>query len=104
MKYIIPIELISESYIKDDLKQQIPAKTYKKVFASKKSAKQSEFFNAAAAGLRSDCTFIIRFFEYNGQKLLRYPAGEDGRVYKIYRTFETDDGGIELYCEVKAGG
>lgn len=105
MRFITPIELISERYIKDNLKQQISTKTYKKIFAAKKSAKQSEFFNAAAKGLKPDKTFIVHTMDYNNQTILRYPTGEEGKIYSIYRTYDREDECLtELHCEVRVGG
>jgi len=97
------IQLISQTYAKDDIGQQIPSIEYKKVFASEKSIGQNEFFLAGQSRIKPEKCFIVRQIDYNGEAKIRYPADNEGTVYSIYRTFPAKNEMIELYCEVRAG-
>lgn len=65
------------------------------IFASKKSIRQSEFYQAAATGLKPELTFVIRTIEYNDEPQLEF----NGKTYNIIRTYEKEnDDFIELVC------
>ena len=72
----------------------ITAPLDRQVYAEKKSIRQTEFYQAAATGLRPELTFVIWTREYGGEKKLKY----NGKTYEIIRTFEPDDENIELVC------
>jgi SPP1 family predicted phage head-tail adaptor len=65
------------------------------IFAEKKSIRQSEFYQAAATGLRPEIMFEVNSFEYNNEPMLEY----EGKTYNIIRTFQKDAETIELVCE-----
>lgn len=65
------------------------------VFAKKKSVRQSEFYQAAANGLKPEITFEIHAFEYNDEKKLRY----NDKLYNVIRTFEVNEEKLEIICE-----
>lgn len=65
------------------------------VFAEKKSIKQSEFYQAAAVGLKPEITFIIRTIEYEQETLLEYNL----KPFTIIRTYEKEDEFTELICQ-----
>lgn len=65
------------------------------VFADKQSIRQSEFYQAAAAGLKPELTFIIRTCEYNQEPMLEY----NSKTYNIIRTYEKENEFIELVCQ-----
>ncbi|GLC32917.1 phage head closure protein [Clostridium omnivorum] len=65
------------------------------VFADKQSIRQSEFYQAAAVGLKPEFTFIIRTCEYNQEPMLEY----NSKTYNIIRTYEKDNELIELICQ-----
>lgn len=88
------ISLISETYTENDIGDFIPVETYTEVFASKKSIRQSEFYQAQAAGLKPSIAFDVRSVEYNDEKLLEY----DGKKYGIMRAYDRSEF-IELICE-----
>ena len=73
--------------------------TYRKVFAQRKSVKQSEFYAAAQAGLKPALLFSMLVAEYHGEEQLEY----DGVAYKIIRTYQKGIDTIELTCEKVAG-
>lgn len=88
------INLISETYTENDMGDFIPIEIYAEVFASKKSIRQSEFYQAQAAGLKPSIAFDVRSMEYNGEKLL----GHEGEKYRIIRTYDRGEF-VELICE-----
>lgn len=65
------------------------------VFADKQSIRQSEFYQAAAVGLKPELTFIIRTCEYNQEPQLEF----NSKTYNIIRTYEKDSEFIELICQ-----
>jgi SPP1 family predicted phage head-tail adaptor len=72
------------------------SETFKQVFANKKSATRSEFYQAAAAGMKVDIVFEIRLVDYSGEKEIRY----NSKRHKVIRTYETGGDNIELSCMV----
>lgn len=89
------IELITISNSTTDKGDTIKAKVYRKTFAQEKSVRQSEFYQAAANGLRPDITFIVWTREYKGEQSLRY----NGQDYQIIRTYKANSEETELICQ-----
>lgn len=65
------------------------------IFANKKSIKQSEFYQAAAVGLKPEITFEIRSIDYEQELLLEY----NNKSFTIIRTYEKENEFIELVCQ-----
>lgn len=70
------------------------------VFANKKSVTQTEFYQAAATGLRPELKFEVRVIEYNKESTLSY----EEKTYSIIRTYEVDSEKIELVCSGLVNG
>ena len=68
--------------------EPIQSLEYREIFANKKSVRQSEFYQASVAGLKPELVFEVHSFEYDNDIKLRYPSGEDGKVYDIIRTYD----------------
>ncbi|UNC91693.1 head-tail adaptor protein [Candidatus Contubernalis alkaliaceticus] len=66
--------------------------------ANQKSVRQTEFYQAAASGLRPEIAFEIRSSEYEGEKTVKYPAAEEGEEYTVYRSYDRGNGFLELIC------
>jgi phage head-tail adaptor, putative, SPP1 family len=66
----------------------------REVFANKKSVRQSEFYQAIAAGLKPEIVFEVREQEYHDEKKARY--GETD--YHIIRTYSRNGEIMELVC------
>jgi SPP1 family predicted phage head-tail adaptor len=94
------INLISVTVTQDEIGNEIQSTEKRQVFAAKKSITQSEFYQAAASGLKPELVFIVWQLEYNGEQKLEY----EGEIYTVIRTYERPDQRIELYCEVRIGG
>ena len=61
----------------------------------------SEFYKAAAVGLKPELTFEINDFEYENENYLRYPSG-NGTVYTIIRAPKRGEM-RELVCTTLTG-
>jgi SPP1 family predicted phage head-tail adaptor len=73
----------------------------REVLAEKKSVRQSEFYQAAATGLRPELTFVVWTREYNQEPRLEY----NGKEYNIIRTFEREyEQRTELTCQGLVNG
>ena len=57
------------------------------VYANKKSVRQSENYQAAAAGLKPELVFVIHSFEYDNQKKIGY----DNKEYTVIRAYDTGE-------------
>lgn len=88
------IKLIAISHTPNSMGDMIETKTKTEIFANKKSIRQSEFYQAAATGLRPEIMFEVWSDEYNSQPKLEY----NGKEYTIIRTY--DQGELtELVCQ-----
>jgi SPP1 family predicted phage head-tail adaptor len=61
---------------------------YREIYANKKSVRQSEFYQAATAGLKPELVFEVHSFEFTNDERVRYPTGEDGKEYTIVRAYD----------------
>jgi len=66
----------------------------REVFANKKSVRQSEFYQALAAGMKAEIMFEVRMADYEGELRLKY----GDKVYDVTRTYERNGEIIELVC------
>lgn len=64
------------------------------VFCSVKSVRQSEFYNALRNNKKVVQVFKVAFDDYLGQNNVKY----DEKLYKVERTYRTDEYYIELSC------
>ena len=64
---------------------------YRKVYANKKSIRQSEFYQGASAGLKPELLFEVKSMEFNNDERVRFPVGADGKEYTIIRTYKTGE-------------
>lgn len=89
------IKLITVTTTENELGDTIEVSTERQVFADKQSVRQSEFYQAAATGLRPELMFVVRTIEYNGETRLKY----NGKIYDIIRTYDKDGELTELVCQ-----
>lgn len=64
------------------------------ICANRLSVRQTEFYQARAAGLKPEIVFEVRAPEYDGQPKLTY----EGTTYYVIRTFSRNDETLELVC------
>lgn len=93
--YDYELILINETYVEDDIGNQIPGETETSILCKLKSITRNEFYNAVASGLRPELTFVIHKFEYDGQKKVKF----EGNKYNVIRTYATGIEELELTCE-----
>jgi SPP1 family predicted phage head-tail adaptor len=88
------IELIAITVTENSMGDMIETETKTEVFANKRSIRQSEFYQAAATGLRPEIMFEVWSEEYSNQPKLKY----NNKLYTIIRAY--DKGEItELVCQ-----
>ena len=88
------IKLIGVTYTQNTIGDTISIPTERQVYANKKSIKQSEFYQAAAVGLKPELMFEVRSIEYQGEKKLSHNNTE----YHILRTYSKNGEITELIC------
>lgn len=93
------IKLIAETTTLDEILQEVKTYTEREVYAQVRSISRSEWFDAGRNGLKPDIAFIMKKYDYNGEKIVKW----DGELYGVYRTFLGRGQRIELYCEKKGG-
>jgi len=89
------VKLISVTVTENDMGDIIETPVEREVFADKQSIRQSEFYQAAATGLRPELMFVVRTIEYNGETRLKY----NGKIYDIIRIYDKDGELTELVCQ-----
>ncbi|MFY9174530.1 MAG: phage head closure protein [Peptococcia bacterium] len=97
LNHIIELGNTSETVIKGE-----PIKTttkWRKVFASKKSVRQSEFYQAENVGLKPELIFEVRSIEFNNDEKVRH----NGVEYAIIRAYDAGDR-TELTVSSHVGG
>lgn len=101
MDRFIEIDLVKITYTTDEIGQQVgEEETIRAVGGALYSASRQEWQAAAQAGLNPECMVFLRDrADYEGESV----AEIDGARYEIYRTYLTNDGGIELYLKKSAG-
>lgn len=67
--------------------EAVKAWNYSPVYATKKSVKSSEYYQAATVGLKPELVFIVRDFEYDNHERLKYKD----IIYEITRTYHNGD-------------
>lgn len=88
------IELIAITVTENSMGDMIETETKTEVFANKKSIRQSEFYQAAATGLRPEIMFEVWSEEYSSQQRVKY----DNKDYTVIRAY--DKGELtELICQ-----
>src|SRR5690606_6882543 len=88
------IELVSVTWSEDEFGFPIEIKTERQAFANKKAVRQSEFYQAAMAGLKPELMFEVRSAEYRGEQTLIY----EGKEYTVLRTYDKSGEVMELVC------
>lgn len=89
------VKLISVATAENDIGDPVEVPVKREVFADKQSIRQSEFYQAAATGLRPELMFVVRSIDYNGEQKLKY----NDKEYTIIRTYDKDGELTELVCQ-----
>lgn len=94
------INLISETETVNDTGDIVAETTSRQVPVRLKSVGQSEFYQAAAVGLKPEIKFVLtEFADYHNEKKISYqPYGETApEVYTVLRTYRQGNA-LELTC------
>lgn len=95
MRFITPTFLIGEDIpYTDEAGDTSYKQDERKVFSHKLSIGQSEFYQAHTTGLKPELKVEMRSCEYRGEEKLRL----ENRIYNIVRTYDKQDGIIQLIC------
>lgn len=89
------IHLITQTFSKDDMGQAIANEQKELRWASTQSIARGEFYKAAISKFQPELSFVIRKFEYEGQRYIEY----NEERYKLIRVYSDDVELIELVCE-----
>ena len=89
------ISLITITTTENELGDTIEVPTERQVFADKQSIRQSEFYQAAATGLRPELMFVVRSIDYNQEPKLKH----GDKTYTIIRTYDKDGELTERICQ-----
>lgn len=105
------LTLISYEIDEDEVGNQIPRPIRRKVLCKVVDIGNNEFYNAKVSGLKPVIKFVIKSFEYEGEKEVKF----DNDNYEIIRTYhigKEDEGRrmnrlrfdeMELTCEKVIG-
>ncbi len=94
MRYNEIIDLLTVTYTTDPLGNQIETETPRTIFANEFGVSSSEFYDAAAQGLKAEKQFEIYSFEYQNETKLTH----EGEEYRIIRTQKNGEK-MRLTCE-----
>lgn len=89
------VKLISVTVTENDMGDIIETPVEREVFADKQSIRQSEFYQAAATGLRPELMFVVRTVEYDHEPKLKH----GDKTYTIIRAYDRDGELTELICQ-----
>lgn len=98
------IYLVSETYQKDDLDQQVPEEVLIPVWVEISSIGRSEWAAAGQNGLNPEMVVSTNVANYRGEKIVQFGTGSNAQRFGVYRTYRAKNSDyIELYLERKAG-
>ena len=101
MEYSEIIYLISETTETDDIGNNVVKSVVStKSYAKKQSVRTNEFYDAATAGYKPTCEFVIKKLNYNNERELTW----NGKHYSVIRVVEPKNKfDIVLVCSEKIG-
>ena len=98
------IYLVSETYQKDDLGQQVPVEVLVPVWVEISYIGRSEWAAAGQNGLNPEMVVSTNVANYSGEKIVQFGTESNAQRFGVYRTYRAKDSDyIELYLERKAG-
>lgn len=93
------INLISRTFTKDEIGQQVETETSRSVVAELKSINRSEWVAARQNNYNPVVIASICEFDYNDEEIVEI----DSERYVVYRTYSRKDDYIELMLRRKVG-
>jgi SPP1 family predicted phage head-tail adaptor len=98
VRYDQVISLVTLTYTKDELQQQVSVATSREVFANEFTLSAAEFYEAGRAGMKPEREFEIRAEDYEDEAL----AEVGGVAYQVVRTIRKGQW-VRLVLERKVG-
>ena len=101
MDRVIDVKLVATKFTKDNLGQQVnDGETVRELVGTQFGISRQEWATAAQTGLNPECAVkLADESDWEGETI----AEINGVRYAIYRTYPTNDGGIELYLRKNVG-
>lgn len=99
----ILIDLVERSESgSDDFGAPIVNESRRRIFATCGGVKRSEFYQAAAVGLKPEITFVIYEKAYKSERYIEY----GGKRYRVIRCYPLSDERLEIVCtaDIEGGG
>lgn len=100
---VTDINLISRTFTKDEIGQQIETETSRSVVAELKSINRSEWVAARQNNYNPVVIASICEFDYNDEEIVEIDSGRYTGRYVVYRTHPGKDDYIELSLRKKVG-
>ena len=98
------LTLISSTITYDDIGNPIEMPIEVNILCGIKSIGRTEFYNAAANGLKPNYIFIVHPYEYNGETYIEFSEDENPKQkYKVIKTYKPNFEDLELTCEKVIG-
>lgn len=98
------LTLISTDVTYDDIGNPVETPKEIDIFCDMKSIGRTEFYNAAANGLKPSYIFVVHPYEYNGETYVEFSENEKPKQrYKVMKTYKKNMEELELTCEKVAG-
>ena len=104
MTYDNELTLIQLTAIPDEIGNPIVTETKVPILCGLKSISRTEFYNAAANGLKPSYIFVVHPYEYNGETYVEFSENESPKQrYKVIKTYKINFEDLELTCEKVIG-
>ena len=104
MTYDNELTLIQQTTTYDDIGNPIESDNKINVLCGLKSIGRTEFYNAAANGLKPTLIFVVHPYEYNGETYVEFSEDEKPKQkYKVIKTYKPNFEDLELTCEKVIG-
>lgn len=98
------LTLLSTTITYDDIGNPVETPNNIDIFCDVKSISKTEFYNAAANGLKPEYIFVVHPYEYNGETYVLFSENESTKQrYKVIKTYKVNMEELELTCEKVAG-
>lgn len=96
--------LLSSTVTYDDIGNPIETPIEVDILCGVKSIGRTEFYNAAANGLKPSYIFVVHPYEYSGETYVKFSKdGVQYTKYKVMKTYEANMEELELTCEKVIG-
>lgn len=98
------LTLISSTITYDEIGNPIETPNNIDIFCDMKSIGRTEFYNAAANGLKPEYILVVHPYEYNDETYIEFSENEKPKQkYKVIKTYKKNFEELELTCEKVQG-